>query len=181
MNVLTGSRRWPATAWRRLLELALPALDELGPGAKWTLGGGAALAAAGETLLISPADLPAIQPATIRQLLDALRHSDKSLAVPVYQGKRGHPLALSPTRIPELLHLDLAIGLKQILGQEEDVLRVEVDDPGINQDVDTPEDFESVDSLLRGETWQTYMTASYPDISTDDFPDPRLDSLATRR
>ena len=48
-------------------------------------------------------------------------------------------------------------------------------------DVDTPEDFESVDSLLRGETWQTYMTASYPDISTDDSPDPRLDSLATHR
>ena len=48
-------------------------------------------------------------------------------------------------------------------------------------DVDTPEDFESVDSLLRGEAWQTYMTGSYPAISTDDFPDPRQDSLATRR
>jgi choline kinase len=48
-------------------------------------------------------------------------------------------------------------------------------------DVDTPEDFESVDTLLRGEAWQTYMTGSYPATSTDDFPDPRLDSLATRR
>ncbi len=41
---MTGSQRWPATAWRTLLDLALPALDELGPNVKWTLGGGTALA-----------------------------------------------------------------------------------------------------------------------------------------
>ena len=41
---MTGSKRWPATAWRALLELALPALDEIGPNVKWTLGGGTALA-----------------------------------------------------------------------------------------------------------------------------------------
>jgi len=41
---LTGSRKWPATAWRTLLELALPALDEVGSGVKWTLGGGTGLA-----------------------------------------------------------------------------------------------------------------------------------------
>ncbi len=41
---MTGSRKWPATAWRTLLELALPALDQIGADAKWTLGGGTALA-----------------------------------------------------------------------------------------------------------------------------------------
>jgi hypothetical protein len=41
---LTGSQRWPATAWRTLLELALPALDGIGPDVKWTFGGGTALA-----------------------------------------------------------------------------------------------------------------------------------------
>ena len=41
---MTGSRKWPATAWRTLLELALPALDEVGAGLKWTLGGGTGLA-----------------------------------------------------------------------------------------------------------------------------------------
>lgn len=40
---MTGSRRWPATAWRELLELALPALDEAGTRCRWTLGGGTAL------------------------------------------------------------------------------------------------------------------------------------------
>lgn len=41
---MTGSQKWPATAWRTLLELALLAIDELGPKAQWTLGGGTALA-----------------------------------------------------------------------------------------------------------------------------------------
>lgn len=41
---MTGSRKWPATAWRTLLELALPTLDEIGPDVKWTFGGGTALA-----------------------------------------------------------------------------------------------------------------------------------------
>jgi nucleotidyltransferase AbiEii toxin of type IV toxin-antitoxin system len=41
---LTGSKTWPTTAWRTLLELALPALDEIAAGNGWTLGGGTALA-----------------------------------------------------------------------------------------------------------------------------------------
>ena len=44
MKLLTGSRKWPATAWRTLLELALPALDEVGADVQWTLGGGTGLA-----------------------------------------------------------------------------------------------------------------------------------------
>ena len=44
MKPLTGSRKWPATAWRTLLELAIPALDEVGADIKWTLGGGTGLA-----------------------------------------------------------------------------------------------------------------------------------------
>ncbi len=41
---MTGSRKWPATAWRRLLELTLPALDTLPSDLAWTFGGATALA-----------------------------------------------------------------------------------------------------------------------------------------
>lgn len=40
---MSGSKRWRVTAWRRLLELALGALDEAGQH-RWTLGGGTGLA-----------------------------------------------------------------------------------------------------------------------------------------
>jgi len=41
---LSGSKRWPVTAWRELLALALGVLDEGGPHATWSLGGGTGLA-----------------------------------------------------------------------------------------------------------------------------------------
>lgn len=39
-----GSKKWPPSAWKRLLELVLPALDELPGKMTWTLGGGTGLA-----------------------------------------------------------------------------------------------------------------------------------------
>lgn len=41
---MTGSRKWPATAWRHLLDLALRALDAEAERTPWTFGGGTALA-----------------------------------------------------------------------------------------------------------------------------------------
>ncbi len=40
----TGSEKWPPSAWKRLLELALPGIGELPAEMAWTLGGGTALA-----------------------------------------------------------------------------------------------------------------------------------------
>lgn len=39
-----GSMRWRPSAWKQLLELVLPALDELPDSMAWTLGGGTGLA-----------------------------------------------------------------------------------------------------------------------------------------
>ena len=91
-------------------------------------------------LLISPADVPGISPQSIRRLLAAYPANEKVI-VPTYRGKRGHPLLLAPELIPELPHLDPEVGLKQIREHYE-VLEVEVDDPGILGDVDTPADYE---------------------------------------
>ncbi len=41
---MSGSKRWPVTAWRELLDQALKVLDEAGPDIEWVLGGGSALA-----------------------------------------------------------------------------------------------------------------------------------------
>lgn len=40
---MPGSKRWPVTAWRELLEKALCAIDEVDPLMRWTFGGGTAL------------------------------------------------------------------------------------------------------------------------------------------
>jgi len=106
------------------------------------VGGAAVLVQRGETLLVSPADLPNLAAGTIAALLRRMAETGAPLGVPVYRGKRGHPLVISPALIPEIETLDADVGLKQLRGRHEaELLEVEVEDPGAAQDVDTPEDY----------------------------------------
>ncbi|HXU47058.1 MAG TPA: nucleotidyltransferase family protein [Thermoanaerobaculia bacterium] len=117
-----------------------------------TLGGPEALARRSEPLLVSPADLPAVQPETIRAVLAALDLPGVSLAWPVYRGTNGHPLALAPEAIPEIPALDPEIGLKQLREKLADrSATVEVDDRGCVQDLDTPEEYAALRPLDRSE------------------------------
>jgi molybdenum cofactor cytidylyltransferase len=106
-------------------------------------------------LLVSPADLPRLRAESVIELLRRMSEAGETgapLAVPVYQGKRGHPLALAPALIPEIFDLDPAIGLKQLRDRHaSELLEVHVDDPGVIQDVDTPEDYERLGESA--ETW----------------------------
>ena len=98
-----------------------------------------------QILLVSPADLPNLRAESVAELLRRTIDVDAPLAVPVYQGKRGHPLAIAPALIPEILTLDPGIGLKQLRDRHAaGLLEVPVDDPGVVQDVDTPEDYDKL-------------------------------------
>ncbi len=111
----------------------------------------AALAGAleGEILLISPADLPHLQAGTVAELLQKMIETGAPLALPTWHGKRGHPLAIAPRLVPEIDNLDPKIGLKQLRDRhEKDLLEIEVEDAGVVQDIDTPEDYERLNPIL---------------------------------
>lgn len=96
-----------------------------------------------EILLVSPADLPHLQSETVSNLLRKMIETGAPLAVPTFRGKRGHPLAIAPGLIPEIDTLDPNIGLKQLRDRHEaELLEIEVEDAGVVQDVDTPEEYE---------------------------------------
>ncbi len=99
-----------------------------------------------QILLVSPADLPRLRADSVVELLRRMIAADALLAVPVYRGKRGHPLAIAPALLPEIPSLDPLIGLKQLRDRHAaELLEVAVDDPGVVQDVDTPEDYERLE------------------------------------
>lgn len=112
------------------------------------LGGPEALRERGEALLVSPGDLPALSARTVAAVIAALGGSaggsekGAGLAVPIHRGRRGHPLAIAPGLAVELPHLDLSVGLRQLLERHrQEVVEVPVDHPGCVRDVDTPEDY----------------------------------------
>ena len=112
------------------------------------LGGAASLTASREPLLVTPADLPTIQPSTIGRLLAVLGEGGAALAVPTYRGRRGHPLAIAARLVTEIAALDPAVGLRQLLARHP-VVELAVEDPGVVADVDTPADYVRLDGDRR--------------------------------
>jgi molybdenum cofactor cytidylyltransferase len=88
--------------------------------------------------LVALGDMPHVQPATIARLAQAIEQG-ADIAVPVYRGARGNPVAFSDFHLPLLLALDGDQGARNIL-KSHAVREVDVDDAGILRDIDTPED-----------------------------------------
>lgn len=91
--------------------------------------------------LILPADMPSVQPATIRAVaLHLLNHPQVLAVAPYYQGRRGHPVAFAAACREALQALKGDSGarsLLQSLYQQQQVLDLPVEDSGIHLDIDT--------------------------------------------
>ncbi len=90
--------------------------------------------------IIALADMPYVQPATIAALVAAI-DAGADIAVPVYQGQRGNPVAFGRRHLPQLLTLGGDEGARQIL-KTWPLVEVEVDDAGIRRDIDTISDLD---------------------------------------
>lgn len=88
--------------------------------------------------VIALGDMPFVQPATIAALIDAI-NGGAEIAVPVYQGKRGNPVAFGRTHFSRLLQLRGDQGARNLL-KTFPVIEVSVDDAGIVRDIDAVED-----------------------------------------
>lgn len=88
--------------------------------------------------LIALGDMPYVQPATMRALLEAIcRGAD--IAAPTHRGRRGNPVAFSKTHLSELLRLRGDEGARRLLASQP-LIEVQVDDEGIHRDIDLVED-----------------------------------------
>lgn len=89
--------------------------------------------------LVALVDHPSV---TVRTL-DALtaEAAPPRIVVPRHDGRRGHPVLFGRDLFEELLDADDAQGARPVVRKAPDrVLEVEVDDPGVLLDIDTPDD-----------------------------------------
>ena len=95
-----------------------------------------------EGVLFTPVDHPFVTESTYEVLISVWKEHKEHVVVPAFMGRKGHP-ALFPRRLyGALLRDDLPNGARDILYREkESVIFVPVGDPGVVQDVDTPEDY----------------------------------------
>jgi molybdenum cofactor cytidylyltransferase len=101
-----------------------------------------ALPPSASAALVCLGDQPRLSGAAVRAVIQAGETSSRGLVVPVFGGRRGHPLLVSLRYRDEVMGLDPAVGLRQILDRHpEDILEVEAPDATPLVDMDTPEDY----------------------------------------
>ena len=114
--------------------------------------------------LVLPADLPLVEPATLRRVARALCAPSPSPAdpdvpaglaahavQPVHDGRRGHPVAFSAACRDDLLRLAGEFGAAPVLRRLRAAGRVTelaIDDVGIVTDIDTLADLAAAEALL---------------------------------
>lgn len=95
-----------------------------------------------EGIMIALGDMPFIPPEVIRRLVEAFRTSDCSIVVPTFRGRRGHPVVFDRRYEAELRRLQGDEGGRAIVASHlEEVLEVELDCPGVLQDIDTLQEY----------------------------------------
>ena len=106
----------------------------------------AALPATAVAVVVLLADMPLVSPALIDSLIAAHEAAPAALAVvPRYQGRRGNPVLLAAGLFAELQALDGDTGARPVLQRHADtVIWLDLDDPAVVTDIDTPEAYEQM-------------------------------------
>ena len=96
-----------------------------------------------------PVDHPMVRPETVSALLQAARTTNAFLTVPMVGDKRGHPALFSASLFSELSDPSLEGGARTIVHRHlEKATQVQVDDPGVLMDIDTPEAYRAASYTL---------------------------------
>lgn len=128
--------------------LADPAIEVHNP--DWPLGqltslqaGLRAIPAGSPAVFFTPVDCPLFRPDTVALLWNAFeRNSSVKLVIPRQADRRGHPVLAGPAAASELLALPPTAQARDVVrAARPETLYVDVDDPGIFADIDTPADY----------------------------------------
>ena len=127
-----------------LSEIEIFADSHKGMGA--SLSHGIKLSQKSNACLVCLADMPFIQTSTYREIASKL--TKNNIVVPVYKGKQGNPVGFGERFFRELASLSGDKGGRTLIDKYSDSTSyINVDDPTILYDIDTPEDLEKYINL----------------------------------
>ena len=88
-------------------------------------------------------DHPFVSSDTYRSLVSTFAGSPESIVIPTYEGKRGHPVIIPKEFIVEINEAPDRLTLRDIIRKHDrDILYQSVQDGGIVENIDSPEDLE---------------------------------------
>ena len=123
-------------------------------------------------MLFTPVDIPLFTSTTV----EALLHSGADLVCPVCGGKRGHPILLSSHVVERILADSGENGLQGALDRcGVPITEVEVEDPGILLDADTPQDYAELLEIHNSQLYRPVVEVSM--VREKKFLDARVAML----
>lgn len=95
-----------------------------------------------QAALVCLGDQPSISCSVINAVTDAYKETKKGIVLPTYKSQRGHPLLIDMKFSRKINRLDPEIGLRGLIHDHSDsIMEVEVNKPGILQDIDDRNDY----------------------------------------
>lgn len=93
-------------------------------------------------ILVHLVDHPYINPDLVKLMIQRFQETKKSIVVPRFQGRRGHPVLLARALFLELLASPMDQGAKTVVhAHRDDTLEIDTEDEGVLVDIDTPEEY----------------------------------------
>lgn len=100
-----------------------------------------------EAVVMTLVDLPQFRSSTVASLLSAWHRTHAPLVRPVYQGRHGHPVIFGAPLVDALCVANVELGAKPVIRHFlAEAVDVPVDDRGTVEDIDTPEEFDRLES-----------------------------------
>jgi molybdenum cofactor cytidylyltransferase len=96
-----------------------------------------------QAVLMVLADQPALTPTLLKDLVARYHASGAPIVAPYHHGRRGNPVLFDRSLFPELLAVEGDQGGREVITRYQARIEcVQVDDPAVILDVDTPHDYE---------------------------------------
>src|SRR2546430_9549959 len=93
-----------------------------------------------EGIVLLLIDHPLISSALVGELIDGFYKSKKPIVLPVYEGRRGHPVIFTASLYPELLRAPLETGARAVVwAHADDVEEVRTNEEGCVLNLNDPE------------------------------------------
>jgi molybdenum cofactor cytidylyltransferase len=94
-----------------------------------------------EAYMLLLGDQPFIEEAVIDRLIDCHHAGSQGITIPVYSGRRGHPVIFDARYREELLSIGDQGAREVVHKHAADIFEVSVESPNVLADMDTPQDY----------------------------------------
>jgi len=95
--------------------------------------------------MLLPADHPMLEPRVLDRLIERWQTGDSNILVPRHRSRRGHPTFFRWKLVEEIPAILADQGLNVLLERHaSEIDEIEIDDPAVVTDLDTPEDYEAL-------------------------------------